>query len=333
MTSRERVLRNLSGKETDRQPFYLRFEHDVSKRVADHYNIKESELEAFYGIDAIRTWPRWLPVWHGVDGEYKDVYGNIHNCGGTVIKPALHGIETVGDLDKVEWINESLLDREQNRKIMEAAASTDHCVLGGVWASIFTGIRHMFGEIEFLTGLYDNPLLVKTAVERLTDALLRINKVYMDEFHDKIDIFYFGSDYGTQASMFISPEHFREFFAPHMKRIADQAHGYWKKVMFHTCGSVHPIIGDLIDCGVSAEGMDVDSIAKRFKGKIAFCGGISNQITFTTGTPEEVYAETVHAIKTLGPLNYIPAPDHDLIGDVPVANVDAFVRAVKEYKL
>ncbi len=152
-----------------------------------------------------------------------------------------------------------------------------------------------------------------------------------------LDVYYFGSDFGTQASMFLSPSSFRAIFAPSLARIAAQAKGYGLKVMFHTCGAVAPIIDDLIACGIdvldpvqaSAAGMSPATLA-RFKGRIAFHGGISTQTLLPYASPEEVYETTRETIAALGPLGYIVAPDQELIGDVPAANIDAMARAARE---
>ena len=111
--------------------------------------------------------------------------------------------------------------------------------------------------------------------------------------------------------------------------------------MYHCCGNVNELMERFIDLGidisdpiqVSSDGMDLENVAAKYKGRIMFHGAVSSQMTFTHGTPEDVYRETQDAIRILGPCGYIPAPDHYLIGSVTAEKVEAFVRAVKEYKL
>ena len=199
----------------------------------------------------------------------------------------------------------------------------------------------MIGEEKYLTALVDNPQLIAGVVERITDCFLELNLAYLSYCGKYIDIYYLGSDFGIQDSMFISGEMFREFFKPHLKRLVDQAKEFGLPVMYHTCGAVSGIIGDLIECGVdildpvqvSAAGMDVENLAARFRNRIAFHGAISTQTTLPFASVQEVRREVIRTIETLGPLRLIVAPDQDLIGDVPTANIEAMFEAVREYRV
>ena len=346
MTGRQRVMSVLEGREPDRMPFYLSCYPEVRKTVAAAHSIAEDGIADFYGTDAARTSPA-LRGKMTVENEYADIFGNVSRTvtvngftESAVYKRALDGVRDIDGLDGISWPDETSLDRELSLSVVREARGTGRCVYGGVWASIFTQPRHMVGEIEFLSGMYENPEFIKEVVRRVTNSYLKINRAYMELCGEYIDIYYFGSDFATQKSMFISPEMFGEFFAPEMKRIIDQAKGYGKMVMYHCCGNVTPILDKLIEIGVdiiepvqvSADGMSPREIAAKYKGRIMFHGGVSSQVTFTTGSPADVYDETMRAIDTLGPLGYVPAPDHELIGAVTAENVDAFVRAVKDYK-
>lgn len=113
------------------------------------------------------------------------------------------------------------------------------------------------------------------------------------------------------------------------------------KVMFHTCGAISEIIADLIECGVdvidpvqvSATGMEPQALAHKFKNRISFHGGINTQFLLSFGKPEEVREQVSHTIDALGPLGYIVAPDQGLIGNVPLANIEAMYEAIRNYPL
>ena len=199
----------------------------------------------------------------------------------------------------------------------------------------------MIGEEKYLAALVDSLELIVGVVERITDCFLELNRAYLSHCGKYIDIYYLGSDFGIQDSMFISREMFREFFKPHLKRLVSQAKEFDLPVMYHTCGAVSEIIGDLIECGVdildpvqvSAAGMDMENLAARFKNKIAFHGAVSTQTTLPFASVQEVRREVIRTIETLGPLRLIVAPDQELIGDVPTANIEAMFEAVREYRI
>jgi uroporphyrinogen decarboxylase len=74
-------------------------------------------------------------------------------------------------------------------------------------------------------------------------------------------------------------------------------------------------------------------LADQFKGKIAFHGGISTQTTLPFGKPEDVRNEIIYTIDTLGPLGYIAAPDQEMIGDIPLENIEIMFNTIKTYKV
>jgi uroporphyrinogen decarboxylase len=209
-------------------------------------------------------------------------------------------------------------------------------VLGGAWATIFTGPRREMGEAKFLMAMMDEPEFIARVVEKTADCYLEVNEAVFARCAKDIDVFYFGSDFGTQRSLFLSAEAFRRFFKPHLARLAAHAKGFGLPVMFHTCGAVSEIIPDLIECGIdaldpvqaSARGMSPRDLV-RFRGQIAFHGGISTQTTLPHGTPEQVRAEVRDALATLGPTGFICGPDQELIGDTPVENIVAMYDAIR----
>jgi uroporphyrinogen decarboxylase len=192
------------------------------------------------------------------------------------------------------------------------------------------------GEAKFLLAMLDQPDLIAHTVGKMADGYLAINEALFSRAADLIDVFYFGSDFGTQRSLFLSADCFRRFFKPHMARLVQQAKGYGLKVMFHTCGAVSEIIPDLIEIGIdvldpvqaSARGMSPQELAPRFKGRIAFHGGISTQTTLPHATPEQVRGEVRAALTALGPTGYLCGPDQSMMGDTPVDNIVAMYEAI-----
>jgi uroporphyrinogen decarboxylase len=185
--------------------------------------------------------------------------------------------------------------------------------------------------------MMEEPDLIARIVERATDCYLEVNEAIFSRRACDLDVFYFGSDFGTQRSLFISADLFRRFFKPHMARLAAHAKGYGLPVIFHTCGAVSEIIPDLIECGIdvldpvqaSARGMAPRELV-QFRGQIAFHGGISTQTTLPHGGPEQVKGEVRDAIAALGPTGFICGPDQEMIGDTPVGNIVAMYEAIRE---
>ena len=105
------------------------------------------------------------------------------------------------------------------------------------------------------------------------------------------------------------------------------------KVFYHSCGSIYPLISDLIEIGVdllnpvqvSAKNMgDTARLKREFGSRLSFCGGVDTQHVLPHGTPDDVRREVRLRIKDLGPGGgYVLAAVHAIQPDVPPENVCA----------
>ncbi len=309
---RERVLRAIHQREVDRVPCFFLAEPEVEARVARDLGVDgHLGIVRHFDADTIQATAYFTP-------------------------PDLTQVGTVADLDGLSWPGRESFDLPGYVGRVREAHGTGLAVLAGAWATVFTGPRRAMGEAKYLMAMVDQPELIDRITERITDAYLEINEAIFGECAETIDVFYFGSDFGAQRSLFIGRDTYLRFFQPHMVRIVRQAKGYGLKVMFHTCGAVSEIIPDLIACGidvldpvqVSAHAMQPELLASQFQGRVAFHGGISTQTTLSRGAPDEVRAEVRHAIAALGPTGYICGPDQSMMDDIPTANMVAMYEGV-----
>jgi uroporphyrinogen decarboxylase len=75
---------------------------------------------------------------------------------------------------------------------------------------------------------------------------------------------------------------------------------------------------------------DVTSLIQRYRGRLAFHGGLSSQGTLPYGSVDDVRRETAHLLELGRDGGYISAPAHDVEGDVPLENVLAFIEIVQQ---
>jgi uroporphyrinogen decarboxylase len=153
-----------------------------------------------------------------------------------------------------------------------------------------------------------------------------------------VDGFFFGNDFGTQQSLICGPQQFDEFILPWFVRFTEQGRRHGYQVLLHSCGAIHQVIERLINAGVNclhpiqalAAQMDAETLAREFRGRIAFMGGIDTQKLLTNGTPEQVKADVLRVKKLLGP-NLIVSPSHEaILPNVPPQNVEALIQAALE---
>ena len=104
-------------------------------------------------------------------------------------------------------------------------------------------------------------------------------------------------DWGTQNSLMISPELFREIFKPQYKRIFDKAHACGMDVRFHTDGKVNDILLDIIEVGANIINihqprlLGIDEVSKIAQGKVCFEVSVDIQATMPTGDKKLIEEE------------------------------------------
>jgi uroporphyrinogen decarboxylase len=109
-----------------------------------------------------------------------------------------------------------------------------------------------------------------------------------------------------------------------------------KYVMIHSCGDVDELFDDLVEIGVNCfnpfqpEVMDVTSLIQRYRGRLAFHGGLSTQRTLPYGSSDDIRKETECLLELGRDGGYIFAPAHDVEGDVPLENMLAFIEIIQQ---
>ena len=158
---------------------------------------------------------------------------------------------------------------------------------------------------------------------------------------DIVDIVRFGDDLGMDTGMFMSREKYQSLFKPYHTKLNEYVHEHSSmKTLLHSCGSLYPIIPDLIEAGydilnpvqTSAYQMDSAVLKREFGKDITFWGGGCNTRTILNhATPKEVYE---HCRRMIDIFNrdggYVFNQEHNILPDVPPENIVAMYQAVAD---
>ncbi len=200
---------------------------------------------------------------------------------------------------------------------------------------------YMRGAERFMMDLYENPEVVQAICSRVEEYYRRRALRAIEAAGGEIDVIGSGGDIGTQRGMMISPQVWREQIKPYTGRLISTFREMGLMTFYHSCGSIVPVIEDLIECGlqfldpiqVGAEGMQPAGLYARFGDRLSFHGAIDEVGLLPHASPEEVYHETTRTIDLLGPRGgYIVAPSHQVQGDTPPENIVAIYEAVRDYR-
>jgi uroporphyrinogen decarboxylase len=157
------------------------------------------------------------------------------------------------------------------------------------------------------------------------------------DYGDRIDAIGMSEDYGSQKSMMISPATWRTFIKPRLARLVGRIRGAGKQAYIHSCGHILPVIGDLVEIGVTMlqpiqpEAMDIFAVKRQFGKDLCLMGGISTQHTLHQGTSADVTREVHACLKHMAAGGgYVMAPAKAILPGVPVENavalIDAFLK-------
>lgn len=165
-----------------------------------------------------------------------------------------------------------------------------------------------FERLQFLRGSENLFIDIAYDTAELRTLLAMIHEYYLEDIQSwcrsNVDAVFFMDDWGTNQRLLINPKTWRALFKPLYREYCDLIHAAGKFVFFHSDGNTEAIYGDLVEIGIDAINsqlftMDIESLARQYKGKITFWGEIDRQHVLPFGTPDEVQAAVMRVRRAL----------------------------------
>ncbi len=241
-----------------------------------------------------------------------------------------------GDVDKFRWPDPSkLMDRDESLRRVKEIPS-DKISMAFMWSAHFQDVCSAFGMEKALTVAMMNPDMFKAVIDRIVQFHLEAGETFYEAVKGELDVVVIGNDFGSQEAMMVSSEFLRELVFPGTRLLIEQAKSYGFTVMHHSCGSVHPVIGDLFEMGADiihpiqalARDMDARTLQRDFGGNGAFCGGVDAQNLLVNGTPKEVES-FVEELISIFPTGLVVSPSHEaILPDINPANIEAMFKPI-----
>jgi uroporphyrinogen decarboxylase len=374
MTPRQRVQTALDHKEPDRVPldfgtggnssptpeFYARLKMHYGiqseTRYLPHYlrlaQVDETVLQDL-NIDTRHILMRPTTRYRrpcSIPGQFYDEWGvgwkEVATGEGTRHELAESPFATA-EIDQVAtypwWPN--AIDPDRYRGLRDEAEhlykTTDYALVGapgfnGVWERAC----HMCGRERALEGLLKEEEFIHALLSRIADACKAALGCYLDQVGPYIQIIKLADDLGTPDGPAMSAAVYQRMVKPYHKKLIDFVKKRTSaKIFFHTCGSVHDLLPDLIDAGVeilnpvqvSARNMNTRQLKAEFGSQISFMGAIDTQTVLPHGSTTDVMREVERRIAELAPGGgYIVAPTHNVQGDVPPENLIALYQHAQQ---
>lgn len=337
MNSRERIRAIIAGEPADRCGLWLGNPHaDSWPAIHQYFGTKtEEEVRRQLGDDLRWICPQFFPdVYRDLDGHAMFDAGLSKKQHGQA--GPLADCEDVQELESFPWPNPDYLSFDQCLVSLREAGDVYRA--SGFWTCFYHNIMDLFGMESYMIKMYTHPEVVYAVTNHVCQFYYEANERFFAAAGTEVDGFFFGNDFGTQLDLICGPTQFDQFIMPWFARFTEQAHAHGYQALLHSCGAIHKVINRLIEAGVDclhplqalAANMDAETLARDFRGRIAFMGGIDTQHLLVHGTPDEVRGEVKRIKDLLGPRLIVSSSHEALLPNVPPCNLEAMAEAAVE---
>lgn len=197
------------------------------------------------------------------------------------------------------------------------------------WAP-FTLACLMYGVERLMRNIYKNKTEVHAVLALATEVCFRFLEPFVDAGSEIVSL----ADPSASGDM-ISRRQFQEFALPPLAQLAGRFRSRGVHVCVHICGDITDRLEYFPELGISFLSVDhkVDMAqVRRILGtRLAFSGNLDPVSVMQNATPEGVDAASRINFQKVGPdPGYILMPGCDIPPQVPLANIQAMVAAVRD---
>jgi uroporphyrinogen decarboxylase len=275
------------------------------------------------------------------DAHWVDEWGTQwgHAFGGVGATPTDYPLKDWATLD--EYIATGIPNpREPGRydnaaELIRLHGDSKYC-FGIIHLALFERLHSIRGMEALFTDFFLQENELRKLMDALREYLLELIRMWAEIGADGV---FMTDDWGSQSGLMISPELWRDFFKQYYTDVCEETHKHGMDVLFHSCGNVHDIVGDLIDAGVDVldpiqpGAMNIERLAAEYGGKIAFSGAVDIQQLLQCASPPEIKSKIHRIIDTIGkPFGggLLIGPANVLTPDTPFENLVALFEATHE---
>jgi len=358
MNSRERVLK--AFKRLPGLPDRVPVQFDLCRQLADHfgkemgipvnytenlyedvtYRISANELRVAMGSDVVITGASvsddyrivkdtkntWLNE-YGMRMRQGDIYVEV------VDYPLAHA-ETRADIEAFQFPDPDAPGRFRDAEALVKKYKNDYLIIGDIEVTVFSLAHQLAGMEKLLIDMMLESEYVIPLFEACAEFQTQIGLRLIEK---GVDAIWFGDDFGTQTSLIIPPETFREQLKPIYERMIERFNLAKPDIIpiLHCDGAVAELLSDIREIGFEVfnpvqpgvPGHLPQDMKDNFGDKFAFWGAIDQQDLLPNGSDQELELDILEKIGILGKGGgYMIAPAHILQNDVSPQRVLRFIE-------
>ena len=363
MNSRERVLK--AFKKMPGLPDRVPLQFDLCRQLSDYfaeklgipahytenpyedvtYRISANEIRIALGCDVIVTGASVSDDYKIIkddNGTWLNEYQMRMRMGDIyveVIEYPLANAETKADIDNFSFPDPYASGRFRDAEALIAKYKNDYLIIGDIEVTVFSLAHQLVGMEKMLIDMMLETEYVIPLFEACADYQTKIGLELIKRGADAI---WFGDDFGTQLSLIIPPETFREQLKPIYTKMVETFKQANPEIIpiLHCDGAVADLLDYIKEIGFEVfnpvqpgvPGHLPQDMKDRFGQKFAFWGAIDQQVLLPNGTDEELEKDIIEKISILGKDGgYMIAPAHIIQNDVSPARVLEFIELCRKH--
>lgn len=205
---------------------------------------------------------------------------------------------------------------------------TDRPVLAGIIGPYSLAGR-LLDMTEIMVLCYDEPDMVKTVLEKVTEFLIQYAKAFKEAGANGVCM-------AEPAAGLLSPDLITEFSTPYVQRIREAVEDENFVVMYHNCGNVTTLLEQMKDIDALAysfgNAIDIEAALKVLPEDKMVIGNIDPAGILRHGNPELIRKETMALMERCCKYkNFVIASGCDIPPMTALENIQAFFDAVKDF--
>ncbi|MCI0493434.1 nucleoside 2-deoxyribosyltransferase [candidate division KSB1 bacterium] len=211
-------------------------------------------------------------------------------------------ITSLADFEKFRFPKPEEVDYSDYENVQKLLP--DNMKIIGQYGDIFTWTWDFMGFETFSFALIDNPELVERLFHKIGSIVLNLFETIVT--FDNIGAIFYSDDIAINTGLFVSPQVYRDYLFPWMKKIGDVCKQHDIPFIFHTDGNIWDVLDDLKACGVNAlqpiEPLAMDIVELKMKRGQDFClvGNVDVDL-LARGSKQQIEDEVKRLLKNVAP--------------------------------
>lgn len=336
MNSTERVHTALGLRQPDRVPILEFVIDEKVARAAVAGCADVADCMDRLDMDGVGCGARFEVVSRNADGTYVDEWGVTYKQSPEAVAHPHRGpIVTLEDAGAYEPPDPEaphrlgklpdLVSRYKGRR-----AICFHHRAAFMWSAYLMGLDNI------LMHMLDEPELVELTMEKVLRCNMRIVR---RAIRAGAEVIILGDDYAGNSGPMMSPDLFRQFVLPPLKRMVDMIHEEGALCIKHSDGDLYPLLDMIVSAGPDGinpiepvAGMELKKVKALYGDKVCITGNIDCAHLLPHGTPEQVREAVRQAIADAAAGGgYILTSSNSIHSSCRAENLVAMVRACHEF--